>query len=52
MASADHLVIEATDPGALIDFPAFCQQAGHTLLSQQVIATPGYEVYRFEIIKG
>lgn len=28
----DVLEIEATDPGALKDFPAFCEATGHTLL--------------------
>ena len=32
-AGAELLVL-ADDPAALIDFPHFCNEAGHTLLSQ------------------
>jgi len=53
LRSGDHLGIDATDPGAVVDFPAFCRQAGHRLLRSDVIASPGAcDIYHFEIIKG
>jgi tRNA 2-thiouridine synthesizing protein A len=39
------LEVEATDPAALKDFPAFCEMTGHTLLESR---TDG-DVYRFRI---
>lgn len=53
LQTGDHLSVEATDPGALMDFPAFCRQAGHTLLSQETVASARFgSVYRFLIVKG
>ncbi|MBP2228915.1 sulfurtransferase TusA family protein [Azospirillum agricola] len=45
IAVGDTLTVEATDPGALKDFPAFCEATGHRLRSS------GEEggVYRFVI---
>jgi tRNA 2-thiouridine synthesizing protein A len=39
------LDVEATDPAALKDFPAFCEMTGHVLLESR---TDG-DVYRFKI---
>lgn len=47
LALGDVLEVEATDPGAVRDFPAFCASAGHCLLMADV--TDG--VYRFRIEK-
>lgn len=33
LAAGDLLEVEATDPAALRDFPAYCEAAGHRLLS-------------------
>ncbi|PWC35788.1 sulfurtransferase TusA family protein [Azospirillum sp. TSO35-2] len=35
LAVGDTLTIEATDPGALKDFPAFCEATGNRLLSSE-----------------
>lgn len=45
IAVGDTLTVEATDPGALRDFPAFCEATGHRLRS--VAEEPG--LYRFVI---
>lgn len=44
----DLLDIEATDPGAVRDFPAFCEATGHRLVTSDV--RDG--VYRFTIEKS
>lgn len=41
----DILAIEATDPGAVKDFEAFCRQTGHELLSQEEVQG----VFKFQI---
>ncbi len=52
-APATHVWVEVTDPGALIDFPAFCQQAGHTLVASHTKhATNGQMIHCFDIRKG
>lgn len=38
------LTIEATDPAAVIDFPHFCGEAGHELVSAEVL--DGLYVFR------
>lgn len=37
MAPGAHLWIETTDPLAVIDIPAFCNESGHRLLSTEAI---------------
>ena len=34
MAAGEILRVEATDPMAAIDFPHFCEESGHELVSQ------------------
>jgi len=41
----DILAIEATDPGAVKDFEAFCRQTGHELLSHEEVES----VFKFQI---
>lgn len=48
LASGDLLTVEATDPMAVIDFPHFCAESGHELVSQ----SERDDVYVFEIRKG
>ena len=48
MAAGEVLAMEATDPAARNDVPAFCQAAGHALLE----AGQDGEVLRFRIRKG
>lgn len=48
LAPDDVLVIEATDPAATKDFPAFCEATGHELLSVDLDGT----VYTFRIRKS
>ncbi len=48
LGSGDVLTVEATDPMAVIDFPHFCQESGHELVSQ---AQDG-ELYIFKIKKS
>ncbi|MEM8688668.1 MAG: sulfurtransferase TusA family protein [Pseudomonadota bacterium] len=48
LKSGDVLTVEATDPMAVIDFPHFCQESGHELVSQ---AQEG-ELYIFKIRKA
>jgi len=50
LALGDVLTIEATDPGALQDFPAFCAAAGYRLLSAGEAGEGG--VFRFTIEKS
>ena len=45
MAAGQVLEIQATDPGSVADFAAFCNQTGNELLSQ---SSEG-DVYKFEI---
>lgn len=46
VAIGDTLTVEATDPAARRDFPAFCASTGHLLRST---AETGAGVYRFVI---
>ena len=48
MAAGQVLEIQATDPGSVADFAAFCNQTGNELLSQ---SSEG-DVYKFEIKVG
>lgn len=48
LAPGDVLEIEATDPGAMNDFEAFCEAAGYRLLS----ASDDAGIYRFSIEKA
>lgn len=41
----DILAIEATDPGAVKDFEAFCRSTGHELLSHEEVDN----VFKFQI---
>ncbi|HTI86108.1 MAG TPA: sulfurtransferase TusA family protein [Alphaproteobacteria bacterium] len=43
------LEVEATDPAALKDFPAFCEMTGHTLVETRTEGESGSQVYRFAI---
>ena len=45
MAAGQVLEIQATDPGSVADFAAFCNQTGNELLSQSSES----DVYKFEI---
>lgn len=45
MSAGQVLEIEATDPGSVADFAAFCNQTGNELMSQ---SSEG-DVYKFEI---
>jgi tRNA 2-thiouridine synthesizing protein A len=45
MGAGEVLEIQATDPGSVADFAAFCNQTGNELLSQ---SSEG-DVYKFEI---
>lgn len=45
LAAGDVLAVEATDPGAVKDFAAFCEATGNRLLSSREAAG----VYHFEI---
>jgi tRNA 2-thiouridine synthesizing protein A len=48
LAPGSTLDVEATDPAALKDFPAFCDMTGHVLVETR---TDG-DVYRFTIRRG
>jgi tRNA 2-thiouridine synthesizing protein A len=48
MQAGETLLVVATDPGALLDFQAFCRMSGNPLLDMQEEG----EVYRFLIRKG
>ena len=48
METGSVLRVEATDPLAVIDFPHFCEESGHTLLSQ----TQDGDLYVFELQKN
>ena len=47
LKSGQVLKVEATDPLAVIDFPHFCAESGHELVSQ----AQADEIYIFEIRK-
>lgn len=44
----DELIVETTDPLAGIDIPHFCNEDGHTLLTQERLEAG----HRFHIRKG
>lgn len=46
LASGAELTVKADDPAAIIDMPHFCAEAGHTLISQDLDATPQVYVIR------
>jgi len=48
LTSKTQLWLETTDPLAIIDIPAFCNENGHTLLETQEL--DGY--HRFLVQKG
>jgi tRNA 2-thiouridine synthesizing protein A len=48
MASGQTLLVLATDPGAVLDFQAFCRISGHELVEMDEIAG----VYRFLLRKS
>jgi len=48
LASGAELVVETTDPLAVLDITHFCHEHGHTLLETQALE-PGH---RFRIRKG
>lgn len=48
MQSGDVLVIEATDPGSVADFAAFCSQTGNELLE----SGQDGDVFKFKIKKA
>ena len=48
LSSGQVLEIQATDPGSVADFAAFCNQTGNELLSS---GSEG-DVYKFEIKKS
>lgn len=48
LADGDILEVIATDPGALKDFPHFCETQGHDLITSEESETG---VYRFVIRK-
>ncbi len=47
MTAGQILEVQATDPGSVADFAAFCNQTGNELLS----STTEGDVYKFEIRK-
>ena len=49
LESGAVLEVEATDPAALKDFPAFCDMTGHELVETRTEGTAGNEVFRFVI---
>ena len=48
MAAGEILRVEATDPMAVIDFPHFCEESGHELVSQ----IQSEDVYVFDLRKS
>ena len=48
MEAGEVLEVQATDPGSVADFAAFCSQTGNELLSS---SSEG-DIYRFEIKRG
>jgi tRNA 2-thiouridine synthesizing protein A len=47
LSAGDELVVEATDPAAVIDVPHFCNESGHALVD----SSEAGGVYRFRIRK-
>lgn len=52
LAAGDLLRIEATDPGAVKDFAAFCETTGHQLVDSVEVQRDDEVVYRFLLRKG
>jgi tRNA 2-thiouridine synthesizing protein A len=48
LAPGALLDVEATDPAALKDFPAFCEMTGNVLVESRAEG----DIYRFRIRKG
>lgn len=48
MAPGERLLVETTDPLAVIDLPAFCAEDGHRLLGTEAVAGG----HRFLIERG
>mgnify|MGYP001823957184 CR=1 FL=1 len=48
MSAGQILEVQATDPGSVADFAAFCNQTGNELLA----STTEGDVYKFEIKKN
>lgn len=48
LAHGRRLLVEATDPMAAIDIPHFCDEAGHTLVAEEVRG----DVQRYLIKRG
>ena len=48
LAPGEVLTVEATDPLSVLDFPHFCAESGHELVSQ----SQRDELYVFEIRKS
>ncbi len=48
LSAGDELVVEATDPAAVIDVPHFCNESGHALVD----SSEAGGVYRFRIRKA
>jgi len=44
MAKGETLQVQADDPVAVVDFPHFCAEQGHTLVSQESFSD-GYDLY-------
>ncbi|MGE5538230.1 MAG: sulfurtransferase TusA family protein [Gemmatimonas sp.] len=49
VAPGEVLEVEATDPAALKDFPAFCDMTGHELVETRTEGATGSQVFRFLI---
>jgi tRNA 2-thiouridine synthesizing protein A len=49
MAPGQTLEVLVTDPGAVEDFPVFCQSSGHELLESSILEG---NLYRFVIKNG
>lgn len=48
MAPGERLLVETTDPLAVIDIPAFCAESGHRLVGTEAVAGG----HRFTIERG
>ena len=48
MGSGDEIIVETTDPLAIIDIPHMCNEDGHYLMMSQ----PTEKGHRFHIRKG
>lgn len=44
MAKGEILQVQADDPVAVVDFPHFCAEQGHTLVSQESFSDE-YDLY-------